>query len=50
MINLIVLFYAIGSMVAGYKSGSMYAEGKGDNWKLVMPTPRVHLLILQHFR
>merc|ERR1711871_1754585 len=36
MINLIVLFYAIGSMVAGYKSGSMYAEGKGESWKLVM--------------
>jgi len=36
MINLIVLFYAIGSMVGGYKSGSMYAQGKGDSWKMVM--------------
>jgi transmembrane 9 superfamily protein 3 len=36
MIDLIVLFYAIGSMVGGYKSGSMYAQGKGKNWKLVM--------------
>jgi len=36
MINLMVLFYAIGSMVAGYKSGSMYAQGQGTNWKFVM--------------
>jgi len=36
VINLIVLFYALGSMVAGYKSGSMYAQSKGQAWKTVM--------------
>ena len=36
MINLIVLFYALGSMVGGYKSGSMYTQGKGTQWKVVM--------------
>jgi len=36
VINLIVLFYALGSMVAGYKSGSMYAQTKGPHWKTVM--------------
>ena len=36
MINLIVLFYALGSMVGGYKSGSMYTQGDGKSWKTVM--------------
>eukprot|EP00658_Telonema_sp_P-2_P001788 TRINITY_DN1066_c0_g4_i2.p1 TRINITY_DN1066_c0_g4~~TRINITY_DN1066_c0_g4_i2.p1 ORF type:complete len:400 (+),score=73.32 TRINITY_DN1066_c0_g4_i2:47-1246(+) len=36
VLNLVVFFYAITSFAAGYKSGSMYAQSRGQQWKFVM--------------
>ena len=34
--NLGVFFYAITAFASGYKSGSMYAQSRGQHWKMVM--------------
>jgi len=36
VLNLVVFFYALTSFASGYKSGSMYAQSRGQQWKSVM--------------
>jgi len=36
VMNLGVFFYAITAFASGYKSGSMYAQSRGQHWKMVM--------------